>query len=152
MSSKRCFRCLSLLPMSSFYKHAQMGDGHLNKCKECTKSDVNQNRLERINYYRQYDQMRASAPHRVAARKEYSLTSEGKAAHRRAALKWMQKHPDRRKASHAVNNAIRDRRLQRQLCWVCGEKAEAHHPDYSRPLDVVWLCRFHHYHAHKIAA
>jgi len=30
-------------------------------------------------------------------------------------------------------------------CEICGcEKSEAHHDDYSRPLDVRWLCRVHH--------
>ena len=29
-----------------------------------------------------------------------------------------------------------------------GDKAEAHHEDYSRPLDVVWLCSLHHHRRH----
>jgi len=35
--------------------------------------------------------------------------------------------------------------LQPQPCAVCGcEKAVAHHEDYTKPLDVTWLCRTHH--------
>ena len=39
MDYKKCFRCGRTLPMDDFYKHQRMGDGHLNKCKECTKAD-----------------------------------------------------------------------------------------------------------------
>ena len=35
-------------------------------------------------------------------------------------------------------------RLKPQPCIFCGTRAEKHHPDYSRPLLVVWVCRDHH--------
>ena len=43
METKVCFKCGRELPLSSFYKHPQTGDGHLNKCKDCTKKDVSEN-------------------------------------------------------------------------------------------------------------
>jgi hypothetical protein len=37
--SKICFKCNKVKPLTDYYKHKQMGDGHLNKCKDCTKVD-----------------------------------------------------------------------------------------------------------------
>ena len=36
---KVCFRCNVEKTLSDYYKHKQMADGHLNKCKDCTKKD-----------------------------------------------------------------------------------------------------------------
>ena len=46
--TKVCFKCGRSLPLSSFYAHPQMGDGHLNKCKDCTRSDVHKKYMENI--------------------------------------------------------------------------------------------------------
>ena len=37
--TKVCFKCDDSKKLSEYYKHPQMGDGHLNKCRKCTKED-----------------------------------------------------------------------------------------------------------------
>ncbi len=137
MTTKRCFKCLCEKSFEAFYKHAAMGDGRLGKCKECTKADVNQHRQTNLEKIRAYDKRRASQPHRMALRS-------------RVVAEYGARFPNRKKANTAVNNAVRDGRLERLPCLVCGDKAVAHHPDYDRPLDVVWLCQPHHKQAHAL--
>lgn len=47
-------------------------------------------------------------------------------------------------ARYRLRTELKSGRMERQPCEVCGKKAEAHHPDYSKPLEVRWLCRKHH--------
>ena len=66
------------------------------------------------------------------------------------AAAYMVRHPEKRKAHTAVSNAIRDGRLARRPCGVCGNaRSHAHHEDYSAPLDVMWLCQEHHTARHR---
>jgi hypothetical protein len=148
MSSKRCFKCQQELALEEFYRHPRMKDGRLNKCIECAKRDVTANRLEKLSYYRIYDKQRAFLPHRIEARRAYMQTQKGKAAHAAALRRQQIRFPKKAKARQIVRNAVRDGAIARQPCIKCGAKAEAHHPDYDRPLDVVWLCPQHHKAAH----
>lgn len=118
-------------------------------CKDCRTAKVRANREKNIEKYREFDRQRANNPERVAARAAYAKTDAGKAAIRRAHVKWENKHPKRKHAVTTVSNAVRDGRLLKQPCIVCGEtEVEGHHPDYDRPLDVVWLCVAHHKQLH----
>ena len=143
----RCKSCLMDKPMDAFYA------SNRTRCKDCVKASVNAYRQENLERVRAYDRLRGSMPHRVAARAEYKKTIAYAQSHRAAALRWSEKHPQRRQASYIVGNAIRDGKL---IPWpacsvpTCNGKPQAHHPDYSHPLDVVWLCDKHHKEAHAI--
>lgn len=136
--NKECRTCGVLKPLSDYYPHSGMRDGRLNHCKECKKRRQSEFRLsdEGKQYFRAYFQ------------KYYA-----EKAHVFKASQARQKklHPEKFKARAAVNHALRDKRLFRMPCQQCGvAQSEAHHPDYSRPLDVVWLCRSHHREVHSI--
>lgn len=55
-----------------------------------------------------------------------------------------------------INNSIRDGKLKRENCVVCAKLyqinkiGEAHHVDYTKPLDVMWLCKLHHAAWHRV--
>ena len=133
MTTKKCFKCLVEWPIHYFYAHSGMKDGYLNKCKNCTKKDSRKNRSINLEYYRQYDRDRfQNNPERRKI--TYAIASE-----------YRKKYPERYKAHNAVNNAVRDGRLIKKPCCVCGSlKSHGHHEDYSKPLEVVWVCAAHH--------
>jgi len=55
--------------------------------------------------------------------------------------------PEKYKARYKINNCIKLGKIKRHMCF-CGKNAEAHHEDYSRPLEIVWLCPSHHRELH----
>lgn len=122
-----------------------MGDGLLSDCKECHKRKVKENRNSNIEYYREFDRKRAMQPHRVAARSTYAKGS-GKLVCNAAKTRWVIKNRYRKLAINMLNNAVRDGKVIKEPCEVCGteEWVHGHHDDYTKPLKVRWLCAAHH--------
>ena len=122
-AQKTCFRCEAEKPLTEYYKHKGMADGHLNKCKACALSDVKAHREANIDRIREYDRERG---YRISKRPI---------------------NPIKRKARTAVGNAVRDGRLDKpDQCEECDStfRVEGHHDDYSKPLEVRWLCSVCH--------
>lgn len=55
-------------------------------------------------------------------------------------------HPERTVARNRARFS-----LKAMPCEVCGttEKVERHHHDYSKPLEITFLCRAHHHELHS---
>ena len=129
---KPCIRCGESKPISEFYVHKMMADGHLNKCKSCCRSDATANRVRHLDRYRQYDRERFST-----LRRRMSVEKQR--------ISYRTRYPEKRAAHVATGNAIRSGKLVKGPCEVCGSLVvDAHHDDYSKPLEVRWLCRVHH--------
>ena len=140
---KQCFKCLQAKSLYEFYKHPQMADGHLNKCKDCAKADVRMARQRRIDYYRERDKARNGLPHRVEGRRRYMKTPAGKRVKAKTINNYKKKYPERVFAARKINNAVRDGRIHKpDTCSSCGSNntIHGHHEDYSKPLEVTWLC------------
>ena len=117
---KKCSLCTEIKDFSFFHKDKNAKTGCSTYCKSC--KSIKDKKYERDNSY-----------------------SEQKKQGKKI---WRNKYPERKSAHMKVYHAMRKGLLLRQPCFMCGEKAQAHHPDYSRPLDVVWLCSSHHSQAH----
>lgn len=77
------------------------------------------------------------------------------ACHAAYTRKWRKTHPlneeqQRKSNCRAYANVYHHRgHLRRKPCQVCGDgNSEKHHPDYARPLYVIWLCRRCHLDLH----
>lgn len=116
-----CKVCKFVKNDSDFY------DSNRTTCKECIKTAVRANRAKRIDYYREYDRKRGN-------RQGIEYLRQYRA---RNAAKY--------KAHTMVNNAMSAGKLEKQPCEVCGDtRVHAHHDDYTKPLEVRWLCAAHH--------
>lgn len=112
--TKRCSHCCRVLPLSGFYRTRRSPDGRHWQCKEC------------------------QAEH---ARKAYES-----GRYLDARMRACEANPSRKAAYMAVSLALKAGILTRpDHCSGCGcpdteRRIEAHHADYARPLDVIWLC------------
>lgn len=128
---KTCFKCGDSKPLSEYYKHKGMRDGHLNKCKACAKRDVRKHRKEN--------------PHvQERDRRRYHASAERRKKNHEGVLRRRAANPEKYRARTALNNAVRDGKIDKPTscprCGTGGKRIEAHHHDYSRPLDVEWMC------------
>lgn len=151
---KRCSQCGDVKDSLEFSKDKQNKDGLRSWCKSCVKQYMKSYYEENKEYHKhrvkEYRQTEAGKAVLAAAKKKYRKTEAGKAADAKKDKKRRIKYPKRYKARKAINNAIAARKISRQPCEKCGsEPAEAHHDDYGKPLDVRWLCPYHHREYHK---
>jgi len=144
---KNCSKCGEEKSFEMFYKNPDSKDGYRGYCKVCceaisrvhdsTEHRKIQNQLSNKKY-------RESDAGRIA-NSNYIRSNRGKELRR----KYYQASKHKVKAHGIVAKAIKNGELIRQACGVCGnEKVHAHHEDYDKPLDVVWLCHKHHMKLH----
>jgi hypothetical protein len=70
-------------------------------------------------------------------------------SHIKRQRKYEKAHPEKQSARVAVSRAMKSGALVKQPCQICGDKdAVAHHDDYTKPLDIRWLCQPHHIQVH----
>lgn len=156
--TKICFVCKCKKDISEFYKHSAMKDGYLNKCKDCCRKQATERRNQNIDKVREYDRNRPNKAERKRWNKEYKskMREENPEKYDKifhgARKHYRAKHKEKVWAQGKLDDAIRYGKIIRpNACSVCGIecKPQAHHYDYSKPLDVVWVCAKCHAEIHK---
>ena len=145
--SRPCKDCGATPDVARFYA------GVPQRCAECHKQSIRQNRAAKATYYQEFEAMRYVRDYekRRALNAAYAQTERGKAAIRRGQLAYIARNPERRAAHISLGNALRDGRVIRPTeCQDCGAmvRLQGHHDDYAKPLDVRWLCVPCHTKAH----
>lgn len=136
-TTKMCSLCNVEKLLNEFHKDRKNIDGHYSNCKECRIKKSHNDYLKRRNKIKKYV-------------KGYRGTHAGKEARKREHERFKKLKPAIYRVGYMVSNAIRDKRLIRKPCEKCGgRKAQAHHPDYNKPFDVMWLCKPHHDEWHR---
>lgn len=144
--TKNCSICKSRKSLKAFPNDKRANDGKQSRCKAC-----------QALYEKAYSQTeKGNASRRVAnkvyrqsekgatKRKAYEQSEEGRAKGKLRTRKYKELCPEKRRAVNVLNSAIRAGRLVRpNICEHCKQVCEiihGHHPDYSKVLEVVWLC------------
>lgn len=143
----KCKKCGKEKQIDDFPKHKQCRAGVINTCKNCQKE-----------YLKQW---KKKNPDKI---KKYNKTRNETGIGRKCLREWQKKNKDKIKqnlsrpevrlkhlARLTLNNSIKLGKTKRMFCEICGEeKSEAHHEDYNKPLEVMWLCNKHHRELHKL--
>ncbi len=148
---KVCTRCRIERDLESFHRNSRAKDGRASWCRTCSRAysknwrEVNPeygSRWREVNpeYNRRWREAN-SVRWKEKSRQWAKANPEKGAA---ASCRYAKRYPKLNRALSAVHYAVKVGHLIRpETCEECGREGhiEAHHEDYSRPLNVVWLCR-----------
>lgn len=143
---RKCSRCMEILPLEKFSILKKYG--HHCSCKSCNsksaKESYKRNKAEII-HKKRID--RKLNPQKYAT--QYAANPE---CYKNTAKRQRIKYPEKNRARKLVTNAIAKGLLIKQPCKYCNSihKVEAHHLDYTKPLDVEWICKPHHLAWHRL--
>lgn len=142
---KRCTRCGQVRPLGEFAPDKRRRDGKQSHCRPCQRVYGAQYRPLHRDRMRTYSKAYYRAN---PERWQYDASAVNLAQKRQYTQAWRQSHPGwvqlLNRANNAVRRALKTGRLVRpqtcQHCGATGRKIAGAHHDYTRPLEVTWLC------------
>lgn len=129
--------------LSEFYKKSDGRDGTSSECKECTALRSKDYRLRNPLVVREADRKKVRDNPELYRRIQSQWNQNNPERRRLHKRKWADGNRQARQAHWTLGNALRSGKIVRpKQCQKCGKlgKIEAHHSDYSKPLQVQWLC------------
>ena len=142
MDMKICIKCLLEKSFTDFYR---CGGNLLSSCKDCHRQYVRNRPNARFSARSSGSSIqigRIRCADREYQRKRRKLNPVAKAEMNKV---YREANPQKIKAHQILNSHLKSGRIAKCPCEICNiVPAQAHHPDYSRPLDVRWLCPSHH--------
>jgi len=138
--------------LEEFYEHPAMADGRVGKCKTCQKRQANERRL-RLEQDPEW-MAKEAARHRAKAerfRQEGRATVLSKEERREVTRRYRAANPEKARAHGILGHALKAGKLTKSPCEKCGTTVgvHAHHDDYTKPMEVRWLCSAHHREHHR---
>jgi hypothetical protein len=125
VATKTCSACGETKPLIEFFKRKRGKDGYNSQCKLCVAKMPGQREADR----ERAAQWRRDNPER----------------HQANTRAYRERNPERHVARNAVYFAVKRGELVRQPCEGCGNPGtDARHDDYSKRLEVWWLCATHY--------
>ena len=145
MESKYCPSCKKIKKSKEFYKYTNGSLRYVckictnEKCKiYCEKNSLKISERRKKYYLKRHDYF-------IEKGKLYARSPKGKEAKLKTVKNSYKKFPEKFKARSKFHYYLRKGTIKRLPCEVCGEvKTEGHHQDYTKPLEVKWLCMYHH--------
>jgi hypothetical protein len=136
---QQCCKCKKILPLDDFYRDARTKFGRRAECIACTRERLRANPEKTLAASRKWN---SENPEYF---REWRRSPKGKESMRQSRIRSHEKHRDHLRARYKVKYAVRIGRLVRLPCQFCGnQKTQAHHEDYGKPLEVIWVCRSCH--------
>ena len=141
---RKCSKCKVEKSLNEFYVSTNK-IGLQNYCKDCIKVYNSDRPLIRREIVRKSIQRPEEKKRRAVYMSKWFKNNKDKAKEIR------EKYPEKNEARAIFKKALNKGDIIKLPCEVCGEqKSEGHHCDYSKPLDVLWLCRQHHRIEHRL--